>query len=101
MSRIDGRKPNASGQITTAGCAPLAGWMNAASHVPSGVLISTFVSVTCCAETSAPAAAANPAATVDFTKPLRVMSSFMIGSPRYQLTALGYQPADSDLTDDS
>ena len=42
--------------------------MNAASHVPSGVLISTFVSVTCCADSSAPAAAARPAATVIDTK---------------------------------
>src|SRR5262245_8826434 len=52
--------------------------MNAASHVPSGVLISTFVSVTCCcAARSLPAAATIPAATV-VTKSRRVSSSFSI-----------------------
>src|SRR5712692_8073299 len=50
--------------------------MNAASHVPSGVLISTFSSPTCCAVTSEPAAAARPAATVIVTKSRRVSSSF-------------------------
>src|SRR5262245_60873561 len=52
--------------------------MNAASHVPSGVLISTLVSVTCCcAARSLPAAATIPAATV-VTKSRRVSSSFSI-----------------------
>src|SRR5579864_2382470 len=50
--------------------------MNAASHMPSGVLISTFFSTTCCAATSEPAAAARPAATVIVTKSRRVSSSF-------------------------
>src|ERR1700720_1173831 len=49
--------------------------MNAASQVPSGVLISTFFSTTCCAVTSEPAAAARPAATVIVTKSRRVSSS--------------------------
>src|SRR4029453_1920821 len=76
MVRIEGRSPKASGQMITAGCAPVAGVMNAASHVPSGVLISTFVSVTCCcAARSVPAAAIMPAATV-VTKSRRVSSSF-------------------------
>jgi hypothetical protein len=44
--RIEGRRPNASGQKMTAGCAPVVGWMNAASQLPSGVSISTLVSVT-------------------------------------------------------
>src|SRR6185503_18704683 len=49
--------------------------MNAASQVPSGVLISTLVSETCCcAPRSAPAAAIMPAATV-VTKSRRVSSS--------------------------
>ena len=46
MSRIAGRRPNASGQISTPACAPVAGWMKTASHVPSGVLMSTFFSTT-------------------------------------------------------
>src|SRR5262245_14860372 len=76
MLRIDGRSPKASGQMITAGCAPLAGVMNAASQVPSGVLISTFVSVPCCcAPRSVPAAAIMPAATV-VTESRRVSSSF-------------------------
>src|SRR5882757_8219543 len=52
--------------------------MNAESHVPSGVLISTVFSTTCCALTSEPAAAASPAATVIVTKSRRVSSSFDI-----------------------
>ena len=39
MSRIAGRRPNASAQISTPGWEPVVGWMNAASQVPSGVLI--------------------------------------------------------------
>src|SRR5687767_10090683 len=50
--------------------------MNAASQVPSAVLISTSRSVTgCCASTCVPAAAASPAATVSATKSRLVMSS--------------------------
>src|SRR5437764_9674785 len=53
--------------------------MNAASQVPSVVLISTLVSATCCcAEALAPAAAAIPAPTVIVTKSRRVTSSLLI-----------------------
>src|SRR5687768_3830664 len=52
--------------------------MNAASHVPSGVLISTVFSPTpCCAEASVAAAAPSPA-TVNDTKSRRVMSSLLL-----------------------
>src|SRR5512138_3466489 len=75
MSRIEGRSPNASGQMRTAGCAPVAGWINAASQVPSAVLISTFVStMRCCADASIPDAATMPAPTVNETNSRRVMS---------------------------
>src|SRR6202022_1067443 len=46
ISRSAGRRPKASAQIRTAGCIPVGGRMDAASHVPSGVLTSTFVSTT-------------------------------------------------------
>src|SRR4051812_14265707 len=46
MSRIETRRPKASGQMITAGCAPVAGYTNAASQVPSGVWMVTSVSVT-------------------------------------------------------
>src|SRR5262245_24767111 len=49
--------------MSTAGCAPLAGWMNAASHVPSGVFTCTSVSTTDSAADADPAATASPAAT--------------------------------------
>src|SRR6202163_79988 len=71
MSRIAGRKPNASVQISTPGCEPGGGWMNAASHVPSGVLIVTSVSTTGCAGNAEPAAAARPAATDNAMKSRR------------------------------
>src|SRR3954471_5953508 len=76
MSRIDWRKPKASGQMMTAACAPVAGWMNAASQVPSGVLMSTFVSTTCCCA-SVVTVAANPAAAMP-TKLRRVISSLFM-----------------------
>src|SRR5262245_28868917 len=78
MLRIEGRRPNASGQMMTAACAPVAGWMNAASHVPSGVLISTVFSVTFWAETFVPAAASSPAGTVIPTNSRRVRSSLLL-----------------------
>jgi hypothetical protein len=97
MSRIEGRSPNASGQMRTAGCAPAAGWMNAASHVPSGVLMVTLVSTTCCcAAASAPAAAAIPAATAIETKSRRVISSVFMAAP---LRGTSYRTAYNFLVD--
>src|SRR5688572_25863887 len=64
-----GRRPNASGQMMTAGCVPVVGWLNAASHVPSGVLISTIVSTTGTA-----AAAGMPAATTPAARPIATKS---------------------------
>src|SRR5678815_1426700 len=61
MSRMETRRPNASGQMITAGCAPVAGYTNAASQVPSGVWMVTSVSVT---GTPAPDAVVVAAATV-------------------------------------
>src|SRR5947207_10520002 len=76
MSRMAERKPNASAQINIPGCDPLGGWMNAASHVPSGILIVTSVSTTCCAAASVePAAAARPAATDNARKSRRERSA--------------------------
>src|SRR5690242_15759532 len=75
MSRIAGRRPNASGQISTAGCAPVAGWMKAASQVPSAVLIVTSSVTT--ARPAADAVAAElprPAATDKATKSRREKS---------------------------
>src|ERR1700683_126499 len=64
MSRIGGRRPKASVPITTPGWDPPVGWMNAASHTPSGVLISTSVSVTVmAADAELAVEAARPAAT--------------------------------------
>src|SRR3954464_1395053 len=81
MSRIDGRRPKASGQTITAGYAPVAGWMNAASQVPSGVLISTFSSTTGSPAADAlPAAIASPAATDIVTKSRRERSLDDAGS---------------------
>src|ERR1700693_5146536 len=75
MSRIAGLKPNASGQISTPGYDPVDGWMNAASHVPSGVLIVTSVSTTGCAAANVePAAAASPPATDNAMKSRRERS---------------------------
>src|ERR1044071_2487715 len=65
--------------MMTAACAPEAGWMNAASHVPSGVLMATVFSTTCC-WAEAPAAAAAMPPTVAETKVRRVMSSLLIGA---------------------
>src|SRR5215467_3993601 len=75
MSRMEGRRPNASGQRRTPAKEPDLGWMNAASQVPSGILISTSFSTT-----SSPAAAADsapavsPAATERATKSRRARS---------------------------
>src|SRR6185295_6160842 len=56
--------------------------MNAASQVPSVVLISTLVSTTPpCAAASVPSAAAIPAPTVIVTKSRRVISSSSISHP--------------------
>src|SRR5215831_17818690 len=63
--------------MMTAACDPLAGWTNAASHVPSGVLISTSFSTTFSAAPAAPVAAARPAATERETKSRRERSSAM------------------------
>jgi hypothetical protein len=68
MSRIAGRRPKASGQMMTAGCVPVVGWLNAASHVPSGVLISTIVSTTGIAAALGTPAATTPAASPIATK---------------------------------
>src|SRR4051812_9846988 len=51
--------------------------MNAASQVPSGVLMSTFVSTTCWASTVPVAAAVSPAAAMP-TNPRRVMLSLFM-----------------------
>ena len=76
MSRIEGRRPNASGQISTPGWEPVFGWMNAASQVPSGVLISTLVSTTSRPAAAADSAvAARPAVTERATKSRRARSS--------------------------
>ncbi len=73
MSRIDGRRPNASAQIRTPGCLPVVGWMNAASHVPSGVFTMTLFSVTgkFAARADVVVAAATPAAIDSATKSRR------------------------------
>src|SRR5512139_3410324 len=64
MSRIVGRNPAASGQTITLGYAPDAGWMNAASQVPSGVFTLTSASTTASvAASDGPVAATSPAAT--------------------------------------
>src|SRR4051812_21927885 len=76
MSRMDCRSPKASGQMMTAAWAPVAGWMNAASQVPSGVLMSTFFSTTCCCA-SVVTVAASPAAAMP-TKLRRVISSLLM-----------------------
>jgi hypothetical protein len=79
MSIMEVRRPNASGQIITAGCDPLVGWMNAASQVPSGVVTETFDTSTgmSAAETSwSLAAAARPAASDSATKSRRDRSFF-------------------------
>ena len=75
ISRIDGRSPNASGQMSTAGCAPVVGWMKAASHMPSGVVTVTFVSTTGTAAAAEPAASPSPAASDNVTKSLRETSA--------------------------
>ena len=75
MSRIAGRRPKASGQISTPAWAPAVGWKKAASQLPSGVLIDTSVSVT--AGSAAPEgrpAAVKPLATEAATKWRRVRS---------------------------
>ena len=75
MLRIAGRSPKASVQISTPGCEPVGGWKNAASHVPSGVLIVTSVSTTGGAAPNAePAAAARPAVTDNAMKSRRERS---------------------------
>src|SRR6185295_16844571 len=74
MSRIAGRRPAASGQTTTAGCFPVAGWKNAASQLPSAVLISTSRSLTATAATAGWAAAPRPVATESATKSRRERS---------------------------
>src|SRR5438552_12931585 len=60
---MDGRSPNASGQISTPGCVPVAGWMKAALQMPSGVLIETSLSTTGSAASAGTAPLAMPAAT--------------------------------------
>src|SRR3984957_4778262 len=110
MARIEGRKPNASGQINTPGWEPVFGRMNAASQVPSGVLISTSVSTT-----SRPMAAADwtvatrPAPTKRAAKSRRVMSpgcasfvdkflwSSVMDFPCSEFIAFGYPTASSDI----
>ena len=64
MSRIAGRRPNASGQMMTAGCEPVAGWMKAASQVAVRRLDLTLVSTTDSAANPVLAATASPATTV-------------------------------------
>ena len=76
MSRIAGRRPKASGQISTPGWAPLTGWMKAASHTPSGVRIETAVSSTAIVARAGRAVAAQPAATDAATKPRRDRSGW-------------------------
>src|SRR5580765_7287626 len=71
--------------MITPGKEPVVGWMNAALHVPSGVLISTSFSVTGrSAADAAPVAATMPAAMPMATKSRRVTSaassSFLISS---------------------
>src|SRR4051812_21552923 len=76
--------------MITAGCEPSAGVMNAASHVPSSVVIRTFFStVDCWAARSPPAAAASPAAIVMATKSLRVTSSLCMVSAPFEMLAGG------------
>src|ERR1700730_1308463 len=86
MSRITGRSPNASAQISTPGCDPSVGWMKAASQVPSGVLIMTSVSTTGNAAADAELVAAiRPAATDTTMKSRReisVSTSFDFSEPR-------------------
>src|ERR1700733_1680998 len=92
---MEGRKPKASGQIRTPGWEPPAGWMKAASQVPSGVLISTSVSTTDAAAEAEPATA-KPAAT-DVINSRRGSplddSSFMFGS--LGSCAIGFLLSDS------
>ncbi len=72
MSRNVGLRPKMSGHMTTAGCLALpAGWNRAASHVPSGVLISTSVSTTSVPAALAAPEAASPAATDPAANPRR------------------------------
>src|SRR5580765_6779727 len=71
--------------MITPGKEPVVGWMNAALHVPSGVLISTSFSVTGrSAADAAPVAATMPAAMPMATKSRLVTSaassSFLISS---------------------
>src|SRR5580700_6482009 len=81
MSRIDGRKPNASVQIKTPGYAPVFGWMKAASHVPSGVFTETLDSTTGSPAADAdPTAATRPAATDMAMKSRREVSLGLFGS---------------------
>src|SRR5687767_12045953 len=76
MARIEARRPNASGQMMTAGCAPLVGCTNAASQVPSGVLMLTVVSVTATAAAAPEPAARTTPVTMDLaTKSRRERSS--------------------------
>ncbi len=82
MSRIEGRRPNASVHRMTAGCLPVAGWKYAASQVPSGVLMVTSFPVTAGPAGRAAAgraAAATPVATVAATKPRRRRSGASAG----------------------
>src|SRR5215472_14831155 len=74
MSRIEGLRPAASGQTTTPGCVPVAGAKNAASQMPSAVLISTSRSLTASAATTGCAAAPRPVATESATKSRRERS---------------------------
>src|SRR5579871_2814584 len=71
---MEGRNPKASGQMSTPAWAPFLGRMNAASQVPSGVLISTSVSTTASAPAAFPAAAVKPAVTDSATKSRRAIS---------------------------
>src|SRR3984893_6652537 len=81
ISRIDGRKPNASVQIKTPGYAPVFGWMKAASHVPSWVFTETLDSTTGSPAADAePTAATRPAATDMAMKSRREVSLCFFGS---------------------
>src|ERR1700761_9113769 len=74
MSRIEGRRPNASVHRMTPGCLPSAGWNHAALQLPSGVLIVTSFSTTAGPAGIAPAGsevAATPVATDSATKSRR------------------------------